>query len=307
MNPNAEPMQCQTSGYANYRGNPGEPMVQSQMNNYQYGGSIPYGANSGEQFMQTPMGGNNYPQADNYAENQNKIEEMQEKVEEEQTINYMIRRGFIIKTYGILLSQLAITCLFICLSFAKSVKEYLTSTGFYSSGFFIAFISIFVLVTIGVCIMFSCFTETAKKFPINYILLFAFTLSMSFYCLVFCSFFDTSDVIAAGLLTIAATIGLTVYAIKTKEDFTFCGGFLFSFTFLLVFSGCFYFWVGLTAVWLMLGIMIYSLYIVFDTQLIMGQLGLKYNIDDYCLAALNLYIDIIYLFLKILQLIGGRK
>jgi FtsH-binding integral membrane protein len=257
--------------------------------------------------MQTPMAGNNYQPADNYAENQNKIEEMQQKVEEEQTINYMIRRGFIIKTYGILISQLAITCVFICISFAKSVKDYLTSPNFYSSGFFIAFISIFVIVTIVVCVMFSCFTDTARKFPINYILLLGFTLSMSFYCLVFCSFFETSDVIAAGLLTIAATVGLTVYAIRTKEDFTFCGGFLFSFVFLLVFSGCFYFWVGLTALWLLLGIMVYSLYIVYDTQLIMGQLGLKYNIDDYCLAALNLYIDIIYLFLKILQLIGGRK
>ena len=305
MNPNVEPVQ--TGGYAPYNGNPGEPMLQPQMNNYQYSGSTPYGSNSGEQYMQTPMAGNNYQPADNYAENQNKIEEMQQKVEEEQTINYMIRRGFIIKTYGILISQLAITCVFICISFAKSVKDYLTSPNFYSSGFFIAFISIFVIVTIVVCVMFSCFTDTARKFPINYILLLGFTLSMSFYCLVFCSFFETSDVIAAGLLTIAATVGLTVYAIRTKEDFTFCGGFLFSFLFLLVFSGCFYFWVGLTALWLLIGIMIYSLYIVYDTQLIMGQLGLKYNIDDYCLAALNLYIDIIYLFLKILQLIGGRK
>ena len=305
MNPNVEPVQ--TGRYAPYNGNPGEPMLQPQMNNYQYSGSTPYGSNSGEQYMQSPMAGNNYQPADNYAENQNKIEEMQQKVEEEQTINYMIRRGFIIKTYGILISQLAITCVFICISFAKSVKDYLTSPNFYSSGFFIAFISIFVIVTIVVCVMFSCFTDTARKFPINYILLLGFTLSMSFYCLVFCSFFETSDVIAAGLLTIAATVGLTVYAIRTKEDFTFCGGFLFSFVFLLVFSGCFYFWVGLTALWLLIGIMVYSLYIVYDTQLIMGQLGLKYNIDDYCLAALNLYIDIIYLFLKILQLIGGRK
>ena len=305
MNPNAEPVQ--TGGYAPYNGNPGEPMLQPQMNNYQYSGSTPYSYNSGEQFMQTPMTGNNYQPADNYAENQNKIGEMQEKVEEEQAINYMIRRGFIIKTYGILLSQLAITCIFICISFSKSVKDYLTSPDFYSSGFFIFFIIVFIIVTIVVCVMFSCYTDIARRFPINYILLLGFTLSMSFYCLVFCSCFETSDVIAAGLLTIAATVGLTVYAIRTKEDFTFCGGVLFSFAFLLFFSVCFCFWVGLTALWLFIGIMIYSLYIVYDTQLIMGQLGLKYNIDDYCLAALNLYIDIIYLFLKILQLIGGKK
>ena len=308
MNPNLEPVQYQAGGYAPYNGNPGEPMLQPQVNNNQYGGSTPYGANSGEQFVQTPMAINQ--PYDNYGENQNKIEELQqEKIEqhEEQAITYMIRRGFIIKTYGILLTQLAITCAFICLSFIKSVNEYFTGDDFFRSGFFIAFMTIFFIVTITVCIMFSCCIETARKFPINYILLFSFTLSMSFYCLILCSFCNPKDVITAGLLTIGATIGLTVYAFKTKEDFTFCGGFLFAFLFLLVFTGCFYFWIGLTVLWLMLGILVYSLYIVIDTQLIIGQLGLRYNIDDYCLAALNLYIDIIYLFLKILQLIGGGK
>ena len=128
---------------------------------------------------------------------------------------------------------------------------------------------------------------------------------MSFYCLVFCSFFDPKDVIVAAILTIAVTAGLTVYAIRTKTDFTYLGGLLFAFSFLLVFTVAFYFWIHVTVFWIMLGILIYSLYIIFDTQLIMGQLGLEYNIDDYCLAALNLYIDIIYLFIRILQLIGG--
>ena len=125
MNPNLEPVQYQAGGYAPYNGNPGEPMLQPQVNNNQYGGSTPYGANSGEQFVQTPMAINQ--PYDNYGENQNKIEELQqEKIEqhEEQAITYMIRRGFIIKTYGILLTQLAITCAFICLSFIKSVNEY---------------------------------------------------------------------------------------------------------------------------------------------------------------------------------------
>ena len=36
---------------------------------------------------------------------------------------------------------------------------------------------------------------------------------------------------------------------------------------------------------------VYSLYIIYDTQLIMGNVGIEYSIDDYCFAALNLYID----------------
>jgi FtsH-binding integral membrane protein len=39
----------------------------------------------------------------------------------------------------------------------------------------------------------------------------------------------------------------------------------------------------------------------------MGNIGISYGIDDYCLAALNLYIDIIYLFIKILEIIGRLR
>ena len=155
--------------------------------------------------------------------------------------------------------------------------------------------------------MFSCFRETARKFPTNYILLLSFTLSMSFYCLIFCAFFDPQDVIAAAILTIAATLGLTVYAIKTKDDFTYLGGLLFCFMFLSIFTIGFFFLFRVTVFWLALGVLVYSLYIIYDTQLIIGDVGIKYNIDDYCFAALNLYIDIIYLFLRILQIIAILK
>ena len=50
---------------------------------------------------------------------------------------------------------------------------------------------------------------------------------MEMFSLVFCSFFDPADVIVAALLTIAATIGLTVYAIRTKDDFSYLGGGIF--------------------------------------------------------------------------------
>ena len=280
MEQNPENMQYQDGGFAPYVNNkPGEPMVQPQINN-------------------------NDPPIGTYEDQEMKNEEVEQR-NDDAVIDYMIRRGFIIKTYGILLSQLVLTGIFICLSFVPSINDFIKDSNFIRSNFFIAFCSIFVAVTITVFVFFICCRRTARKFPINYILLFSFTLCMSFYCLVFCSFFDPKDVIVAAILTIAVTAGLTVYAIRTKTDFTYLGGLLFAFSFLLVFTVAFYFWIHVTVFWIMLGILVYSLYIIFDTQLIMGQIGLEYNIDDYCLAALNLCIDIIYLFIRILQLIGG--
>ena len=287
QNPQNENDQYQPGGYASgyengydpYNSKPGEPIISPQ-----------------QAILPQPE-----------QEYKNEINEPKEELNEDATIDYIVRRGFIIKTYGILLSQLAITIIFICLSFIPAIKEYIKSKDFASGAFFITFIILFLCITIFVCIMFSCFRDTARKVPINYILLLAFTLSMSFYCLIFCSFFDPEDVVAAGILTFAATVGLTVYAIRTKTDFSFLGGLLFCFSFLMVFTIAFYFWIRVTVFWLALGVLVYSLYLIYDTQLIIGNVGVQYSIDDYCFAALNLYIDIIYLFLKILQLIATLK
>ena len=284
MEPNSENVQYQTGGYAPY-----DP-------NYDA-----YNAKPAEPMMQ-PQYANNEPPAFG-----NDVENQKENLDSDVPIDYLIRRGFIIKTYGILLTQLIITGVFICLSFVPSVNDFIKSDDFARGPFFISFLILFLIITITVCIMFSCVRDTARKFPINYILLFAFTLSMSFYCLIFCAFFDPQDVIAAAILTIAATIGLTVYAIRTKDDFTYLGGLLFCFMFLSIFTIGFYFWIRATIFWLALGVLVYSLYIIYDTQLIMGNVGVEYSIDDYCFAALNLYIDIIYLFLRILQIIAMLK
>lgn len=47
-------------------------------------------------------------------------------------------------------------------------------------------------------------------------------------------------------------------------------------------------------------------YLVFDTQLILGGKHRKYQVspEEYVFAALNLYLDIVSLFLLLLQLIG---
>jgi len=59
-----------------------------------------------------------------------------------------------------------------------------------------------------------------------------------------------------------------------------------------------------------LATLLFTFFIVYDTQKMIGLWGghkVQFNIDDYCLAALNLYLDIINLFLQILQMFGDKK
>lgn len=222
----------------------------------------------------------------------------------ENDLRYCVRRGFIIKTYGILLTQLGITCAFIALSLFENIRKFIQDT--MKGTTLIIFLVVFIVITIAILVIFVVSRERARRVPLNYILLFTFTLCMSFYCLLLCSYFSPRVVITAAVLTFGATVGLTVYACKTKDDFTFCGAFLFCFIFIGVISVGFFFWVPVFYyVFIVIGgVILYSLYIIYDTQLIIGNKTFEYSIDDYCLAALNLYIDIIYLFIRLLQLVA---
>lgn len=53
--------------------------------------------------------------------------------------------------------------------------------------------------------------------------------------------------------------------------------------------------------------LVYSLYIIVDTQLILGGKNKELSLDDYVLGSVILYTDIISLFLKLLQILGKKK
>ena len=59
----------------------------------------------------------------------------------------------------------------------------------------------------------------------------------------------------------------------------------------------------------MLGTVLFSCYIVYDTQLIVGgkHKRFQFTVDDYVLAAMNLYLDILNLFLLILRETATRR
>lgn len=56
-----------------------------------------------------------------------------------------------------------------------------------------------------------------------------------------------------------------------------------------------------------LGLILYSFYLIYDTQLIMGGKRYGLSLDDYVVAAIIIYLDIIMIFLYILSLLGGKK
>jgi FtsH-binding integral membrane protein len=56
-----------------------------------------------------------------------------------------------------------------------------------------------------------------------------------------------------------------------------------------------------------LACILFGIYLVIDTQLIVGGRRYALSMDDYVAGALMLYIDIIQMFLYILSILGGRN
>ena len=116
--------------------------------------------------------------------------------------------------------------------------------------------------------------------------------------------------IAAGICTVVC-LSITLFSLQTKWDFTVCGGFIFvSFVVLLMFAImaiCMPSYV-MNLLYASLGALVFSLYLVFDTQLMLGG-SHKYSIspEEYIFAALNLYLDIVNIFIYILAIVGGSN
>lgn len=126
----------------------------------------------------------------------------------------------------------------------------------------------------------------------------------------FCASYEANSVMSAAALTLAVTIGLTIYAWTTKRDFTTMGGCLVSIVVAVIF---FSIAIAFTAssyvnmILVLIIIWIYGFYIVYDTQLIAGGRYKELSYDDYIIGALLLYTDIIGLFFYILMLIGKKS
>ncbi|GIY68897.1 protein lifeguard 1 [Caerostris darwini] len=215
-----------------------------------------------------------------------------------------IRMAFIRKVYAILMVQLAITFGFISLFvYNESVREYAKE---HTELMIIAIVMVFVLM-----IAMACCDNVRRTFPLNFICLFLFTFVESFLLGVVSSAYNADEVMWAAGICAFICLGLTAFAFQTKYDFTMMGGMLFVALLVFVIFGFLAIFLHSQIVRLVyscIGALIFSMYLVYDTQLLIGGHH-KYSIspEEYIFAALNLYLDIINLFIYILQIIGSRN
>jgi FtsH-binding integral membrane protein len=93
----------------------------------------------------------------------------------------------------------------------------------------------------------------------------------------------------------------------TKTDLTGCGPYLFIFLLIMfIFGIVCIFWRNpiVQLVYACLAALLYGIYLIFDTQMVLGKFQNAYSLDDAYFAAIQLYIDIIEIFLQILRILS---
>ena len=213
-----------------------------------------------------------------------------------------VRFGFIRKVYGILSVQLLFTTAF-CLA-AMSIENSIVVL--FNPAILGAVLATYLS---SICALLCCGLD--RKVPVNFILLGVFTLCVSWLVAAACVTSEPVAVLEAAALTAAVVIGITIFAFTTKNDFTVCGPVLFVLGMILLTASLLavIFGPSENLLFCCLGVFLFSFYLIIDTQLIIGGSKHRYEIgvDSYILASVLLYLDIINLFLKILEILGRSK
>eukprot|EP00164_Ancoracysta_twista_P000636 GFYU01000845.1.p1 GENE.GFYU01000845.1~~GFYU01000845.1.p1 ORF type:complete len:291 (-),score=69.94 GFYU01000845.1:204-1076(-) len=208
-----------------------------------------------------------------------------------------IRMGFVRKVYGILSAQLLFTALVVSIMmFTTSIREaVLRHPGFLWVAFFLS---------IG--LLFALWWKKNEN-PANIILLTAWTFVEAYTVgILCCAFYARGQgnlVLLATIITGGVVLALTAYTFQSKRDFSGWGPALYAALW------CHILWGLLAIFWpspfggmmySLLGALLFSMYLVYDTYMILKV----YDPEDYIPAAISLYLDIINLFIHILSILG---
>lgn len=239
-----------------------------------------------------------------------------------------IRTAFVRKVFLLVLVELAITIGVACVfMFVNPVKEYvagstvpctpepnvfLRSDGTcykVGDGRWVFYTSWALSLVTLIALM--CSTTLRRRVPWNYLAMFWFTIVMSVQVGCIVAYWDLSVVLIAFAVTGGAVVGVTVAALFIPFDLTSKGHILGMAAIVVFFTALITFFVGFFYVskwwYLTLSVIIallFAAFLFYDIQVVVGKGKYKMSPDEYVFAAVQIYLDIVIIFLNILNVVG---
>ncbi|KAM9310212.1 protein lifeguard 4 [Pholidichthys leucotaenia] len=212
------------------------------------------------------------------------------------TASVHIRMDFLRKVYTLLSLQIILTTATSAVfMFCQPVKDFVHSSP--------ALVLVSALFSLGLLLALALYRH---QHPVNLHLLLAFTLCEAVSVATALTFYEYATVLEALVLTCAVFAVLTAYTFQSKRDLSRMGAWLFSCLWILIIAGVmrlFFSSDGTELVLAASGALLFCGFIIYDTHMLMKQL----SPEEHILASINLYLDIVNLFLHILRVLDSVK
>ena len=219
-------------------------------------------------------------------------------------LDFQIRFDYIKKTLVIVTLQIlsTITLVIILLSEPSGIIFIQNNT------FLFAFMSILAF---SICCILFFKKEIARQVPLNFILLFIFTVCEAYITTYYLSQIEDKNLILISLgITIGITIVISIYVMFSKKNFNIKNGIICSLisyftilSFLMMNIGTINHPINL--VYNFFGLMFYAYALLNDFERLFEKNN--FECDDYIIEAMMFYIHILSLFNKVLRILVSRK
>ncbi|NWV09818.1 LFG3 protein, partial [Ptilonorhynchus violaceus] len=226
-----------------------------------------------------------------------------------------VRHTFIRKVYAIISLQLLVTVGIISVfTFVQPVRTFVQrNVAIYYASYAVFLVTYLVLV---------CCQGPRRRFPWNIILLSIFTMAMGLMTGTIASMYGTKAVLIAMLITAIVAIIVTIFCFQTKARRGMypalpCGGQVGGAgrTCPALPASCQHPgspclrplpaqvpWLHM--LYAAIGAIAFTLFLAYDTQLVLGNRKNTLSPEEYIYGALTIYTDIIYIFTFLLQIVG---
>ncbi|GMR57956.1 hypothetical protein PMAYCL1PPCAC_28151, partial [Pristionchus mayeri] len=228
-----------------------------------------------------------------------------------------IRAAFIRKVFGLVTLMLLIVVAECAVAvFVPSVNEWLMGGPYGDDyGCWILLGSAMVAFFILYCAI-LCVPNLRKSFPINIILAFLMAACLGALVAQLCAFYTVDSIILCVALLVVSVASIAAFSIQTKFDMRQCAGVVILLTMYLFWIGIFSFgymwwWYGARWYYMLYSVIactLFMIYLAIDIQLIMGgRRKFAISPEEYVYAAVQIFIDVVYIFIYLLQILGVVK
>jgi len=210
-----------------------------------------------------------------------------------------IRHAFIRKVFS-LLSICLLIAFGMCLGarLITPVREWLLVNGW------VPLVAAIIMLILSLVII--CVPKASEKVPINYILLFSYATAAGFVLAGIGAYYDLEILLLAVGTTVVVSVVLILFACQVKYDFTKWYPYVLVGLVVLILMGIIGIFVRVEWYQIVIGVigtLIFSFLLVLDTQMIVGgKRKMQFSVDQYILATLTMFADIMNMFLYILRL-----